>query len=206
MSFGQRFFITGTDTGIGKTYCSRQLLDQNNAQGKTSIALKPLASGCEITPQGLRNEDALLLQAAASIHLPYAEINPFAFEPPIAPHLAAAFSGQTISAQALADGCHSAFSHPADLYLIEGAGGWQVPLNQEETWPDFVKLIQADVILVVGMRLGCINHALLTAESILHSGCHLAGWIANALPPDMPYLQENIAYLKTKIPAPLLLG
>ncbi len=200
----RRYFITGTDTGVGKTYVSCQLLQKFKAEGKRTIALKPLASGCEHTAAGLRNEDALLLQTAASVPLPYETINPYAFEPPIAPHLAAALASTTLRAQDLAAACAEAFSHPADVYLIEGAGGWQVPLNDQETWPDFVKQIEAEVILVVGMRLGCINHALLTVESIQHSGCHLAGWIANPLPPEMPFLKENLAYLKAHIPHDLL--
>ena len=199
-----RFFITGTDTGVGKTYVSCQLLNQYKAQ--KTIALKPLASGCTRTTEGLRNEDALLLQAAATVKLDYAEVNPFAFEPAIAPHIAADLYSEKLSAKKMAEACLPAFHHPADLYLIEGAGGWQVPLNADETWPDFVKLIDASVILVVGMRLGCINHALLSVQSIQQSGCHLAGWVANCLPPDMPFLQENIAYLTKKIAAPLLLG
>jgi dethiobiotin synthetase len=200
----QRLFITGTDTGVGKTYISCQLLNTWDKQGQRTVGLKPLASGCISTPDGLRNEDAHLLQQAANIALPYSQINPFAFEPAIAPHLAAAAQHTQITAKQLATACEPALSHPADIYLIEGAGGWQVPLNANETWPDFVKLIQAEVILVVGMRLGCINHALLSVESIQQSGCHLAGWIANCLPPEMPYLQENIAYLEQKITAPRL--
>ena len=199
----QRFFITGTDTGVGKTYVSCQLLRNLKAQGKSTIALKPLASGCADTTEGLRNEDALLLQQAATVKLNYTDINPFAFEPPIAPHIAANLCGASVSAKKMADACQPAFCHPADFYLIEGAGGWQVPLNADETWPDFVKRIDAEVILVVGMRLGCINHALLTVQSIQQSGCHLAGWVANCLEPKLPYLQENIAFLKEKISAPL---
>ncbi|MCX7122634.1 MAG: dethiobiotin synthase [Gammaproteobacteria bacterium] len=201
-----RFFITGTDTGIGKTYFSGQLLQHLNAQGQQTIALKPLASGCERTEIGLRNEDACLLQKAASIHLPYEKINPFAFEAPIAPHIAADLNKTAITAKKLAKACLPALNQPADFYLIEGAGGWQVPLNRDETWSDFVKAIQAKVILVVGMRLGCINHALLSVESILQSGCHLVGWVANCMPPSMPHLQENIRYLTQKIKAPLLFG
>ncbi len=199
----RRLFITGTDTGIGKTYFSCQLLRHAAAQGQRTIALKPLASGCERGPDGLRNDDAVQLQQAASIQLPYASVNPFAFEPAIAPHLAAALSGTELSAADLARACDPAFAETADLYVIEGAGGWCVPLNETETWADVVTQMQADVILVVGMRLGCINHAMLSVEAIQHSGCHLAGWVANVWPDEMPSLQENIAYLRTHIPAAL---
>lgn len=192
------FFITGTDTGIGKTYFSCQWLSSLKQQGVRTIALKPLATG------GEPDEDALQLQQAASINLPYEMVNPFNFEPAIAPHLAAALNGQNLKASSIAEGCMPALSHQADLYLIEGAGGWLVPFNDHETWSDFVKIIGAKVILVVGMRLGCLNHALLSAAAIERSGCEFAGWVANVFDQDMPCLQENITCLQSRIRAPLL--
>lgn len=200
----KRYFITGTDTGVGKTFFSCQWLAQLKQAGRKTIALKPLASGCVTTPNGLRNDDALLLQAAASIALPYAAVNPFAFEPAIAPHIAAALQGTTLQAKMLAQAIMPALKIAADCYVIEGAGGLLMPLNATETWIDFIREIEADIILVVGMRLGCLNHALLTYEAIRQSGCTLTGWVANPLDPAMPYLAENIATLKARFMAPLL--
>lgn len=191
----KRFFITGTDTGVGKTYFACHFLQQLKANGQSTVALKPLATGCDAN---LHNEDALLLQQAATVQLPYKEINPVAFEPPIAPHIAAARVGQKLEAASLADACKTAFSHPADVYIVEGAGGLLVPLNDTETWLDFIRIIEAEIILVIGMRLGCLNHALLTYEAIQNSGCKFSGWVANPIDPAMPYLAENIHFLQTR--------
>ena len=195
-------FITGTDTGIGKTYVSCELLRKFQQQGYTTLALKPLASGCRKTPTGLLNEDAEALQSLSSIKLPYSQVNPFAFEAPIAPHLAARQQQLSLSAKALADSCQN--TQLADFTLIEGVGGWQVPLNANETMADFARLLAIPVVLVVGMRLGCLNHALLTASNIQAHGCNLLGWIANCIDRDMLMLEENIESLKQRIKAPLL--
>ncbi len=197
------YFITGTDTEVGKTWCTVGLMAALQQQGKTVVAMKPVASGCERTVEGLRNDDALRLQAQASIELPYESANPYAFEPAIAPHLAAAQNGITIRLDAIVD-AFQRLQGKADVTLVEGVGGWQVPLNETENVADLAHALGLPVILVVGLRLGCINHALLTAESIRASGCTLAGWIANGIDPAMAEQQNNIASIQQRIAAPLL--
>ncbi|EXJ11633.1 MULTISPECIES: dethiobiotin synthase [Nitrincola] len=198
----QHFFITGTDTGVGKTLVSTALLTLFNQQGYATIGLKPVAAGCEMTPEGLRNDDALQLQNAASVELDYDLVNPVALAQPIAPHLAAGF--KMLSAERIAAFCRGAMLHDANIYIIEGAGGWRVPLNRRETMADIPKLLEIPVILVVGMKLGCLNHALLTAESIRRDGLQLAGWVAVETEPSMLVLNENIRSLQERIPAPFL--
>lgn len=198
------FFITGTDTDVGKTTIAAGLLAAANRRGLSTAAIKPIASGCERTPEGLRNADALLLQCAMSLPLSYEEINPIALEPAIAPHIAAEQAGVRINAMQLAGICRGVLMQRADLTLIEGAGGWRVPLNQRELLSQLPKLLGLPVIMVVGMRLGCINHALLTAEAIARDGLHLAGWVANSGAADMAHLAENIAAIKGYLRAPCL--
>lgn len=195
-------FITGTDTGVGKTFAACALLHRARADGLRAVGFKPVASGCDRTPDGLRNGDALALQAAAGSDEPYECINPCAFEPPIAPHLAARAAGQRIAISAL-DAAHAQLVQRHELVIAEGAGGWLVPLNEDLSFAAWVEKHNWPVVLVVGMRLGCLNHALLSAENIARR-TRLAGWIANALPPAMPWLQENIAELERRLPAPLL--
>lgn len=195
-------FVTGTDTGVGKTRVACALLRAMRAQGLRVCAYKPVASGCEQTDAGLRNADALELQQAAETAEAYEHINPYAFEPPIAPHLAAAEAGVAIDLQRL-DAVHADLAARYDWVIVEGAGGWQVPLSGEATFADWVARRQWPVLLVVGMRLGCINHALLSAESIRRRTL-LAGWVANILPPRASHLPENIAALKSFMPVPLL--
>ncbi len=197
------FFITGTDTDAGKTLVATGLLAAARARGLSTAGLKPVAAGCEATEQGLRNSDALLLQAQTSIDLYYEQINPVALAAPIAPHIAAQREKRNLSADRLAGFCRSSL-RLADFTLVEGAGGWRVPLNPSETLADLARVLQLPVILVVGMRLGCINHALLTAEAIRNDGLQLAGWVANLRDADMPVLQENIDTLKARLPAPCL--
>ena len=197
------FFITGTDTDAGKTLVATGLLAAARARGLSTAGLKPVAAGCEATEQGLRNSDALLLQAQTSIDLYYEQINPVALASPIAPHIAAQQEKRNLSADRLAGFCRSSL-RLADFTLVEGAGGWRVPLNPSETLADLARVLQLPVILVVGMRLGCINHALLTAEAIRNDGLQLAGWVANLRDADMPVLQENIDTLKARLPAPCL--
>lgn len=200
-----RYFVTGTDTEIGKTWVGCRLLEQAAAAGLSCYGLKPLAAGCDETPAGWRNEDALALSAAASLDLPYEQVNPFAFKRPVAPHLAAQEEGQEITAKGLVDAIRPTLQgNPADLVLVEGAGGWMVPLNATETWQDLVRQLKLPVILVVGMKLGAINHALLTAESIRAAGLELACWVANDIGRPMPFLDDNIATLAARIDAPLL--
>ena len=198
------FFIAGTDTDAGKTTVAAGLLAAANRRGLTTAAIKPIASGCEPTADGLRNGDALLLQRTMSLPLSYDEINPIALEPAIAPHLAAAQACVRINATQLAGLCRGVLMQRADLTLIEGAGGWRVPLNARELLSQLPKLLGLRVIMVVGMRLGCINHALLTAEAIARDGLTLAGWIANAVDPDMACRDDNIATIKSYLRAPCL--
>lgn len=198
------FFITGTDTEVGKTTIAAGFLAAANRRGLTTAAIKPIASGCERTPEGLRNADALLLQRTMSLPLSYDEINPIALEPAIAPHLAAEQAGVRVNAMQLAGICRGILMHRADLTVIEGAGGWRVPLNSRELLSQLPKNLGLPVIMVVGMRLGCINHALLTAEAIARDGLALVGWIANSCSADMPYLAENITTIKSYLRAPCL--
>lgn len=198
----QNIFVTGTDTSIGKTYIACALLRQLRAAGHTACGYKPVASGCEQTRQGLRNDDALALQRASASKLPYEQINPYAFEPAIAPHLAAKAAAQRIKTTVL-DEAHVRLAVAHDVVVIEGAGGWLVPLNDDISFAGWVAQHDWPVLLVVGMRLGCINHALLSAESIQRR-TRLLGWVANVLPPEMPELQGNIETLQRRISAPLL--
>jgi len=198
------YFVTGTDTDAGKTLMACGLLEKARQQGLKTVAVKPVAAGCEQTPEGLRNSDALLLQDAMTMELPYEQVNPIAFEPPLAPHIAAMREGRSLSVERLEGFCRGATIQACDLALIEGAGGWLVPLNPRETLADLAKAVQAPVILVVGMKLGCINHALLTVQAIARDGLPLAGWVANKIDPDMGAYEENLMTLKTLIDAPLL--
>ncbi|MFW1677500.1 dethiobiotin synthase [Pontibacter sp. JAM-7] len=198
------FFVTGTDTDAGKTVVSAGLLQAgNNRQWKT-LGLKPIAAGCEQTDAGLRNSDALILQQTASVNMSYDQVNPVSFAEPIAPHIAALHEGRQLNADRVAAYCRGALLQSADLVVIEGAGGWRVPLNNRETLAALPRSLQLPVIMVVGMKLGCINHALLTAESIARDGLQLAGWVANCIDPDMASYDENLATLKTMLRAPLL--
>jgi dethiobiotin synthetase len=198
------FFITGTDTEIGKTTIAAGLLVAANRRGLSTAAIKPIAAGCERTPEGLRNADALLLQRTMSLPLDYAEINPVALEPAIAPHLAAEQVGMHISVMQLAGICRGVLTQRADVTLVEGAGGWRVPLNKRELLSELPKMLRLPVIMVVGIRLGCINHALLTAEAIARDGLHLAGWVANGCSPEATFVAENVATIKGYLRAPCL--
>lgn len=196
------FFVAGTDTDVGKTFISCALLQAARATGST-LGLKPLASGADMTPDGLRNSDALLLQSASSVELPYEQVNPVVFAPAAAPHIAATWENRRLSADRLAGFCRASL-RLADFTLIEGAGGWRVPLNQQETLASVAVLLKLPVILVVGVKLGCINHALLTIEAIRNDGLTLAGWVANGVRSDFVGADETLAYLRAAIPAPCL--
>ncbi len=194
------FFITGTDTDVGKTVVATGLIETANQAALSTAAIKPVAAGCELTESGMQNTDALLLQAAASYSLSYQQVNPIALKLAVAPHIAAAQEGKTLSASRLSGFCRGLTLLPIDILFIEGAGGWRVPLNNGETLADIPKQLNSDVILIVGLTLGCINHALLTAQAIRDDGLRLAGWVGNILYPDMPCLDENIDTLKRLIP------
>ena len=199
------FFVTGTDTGVGKTMVSAAILEAARAAGLRTLAMKPIASGCDETPEGLRNEDALALQSAMTESLAYEVINPVALKPAIAPHVAAAQAGKTVTAQRLIGFCRGLQLRPADLMLIEGAGGWRVPLNERETYASLPRELGTPVILVVSLKLGCINHALLTAEAIRADGLVVAGWVANRAEAEtMSCEQETLDYLRSHMAAPCL--
>lgn len=198
------YFIAGTDTGVGKSFIAASLLEAGNQRGLRTAALKPLAAGADETPEGLRNEDAVLLRAHASVAMSYEQVNPVLLSAPIAPHLAAAQEGRRLSAERLEGFCRGAMMTPSDLLLIEGAGGWRVPLNGREMLSDLPRRLRVPVILVVGMRLGCLNHAVLTAEAIAADGLQLAGWVANRIDPEMSCFDDNLATLQGLLQAPLL--
>ncbi len=194
------FFVTGTDTEVGKTWVSCRLLERAREVGLSCYGLKPVAAGCEETAEGWRNDDALQLMAASSVKLPYDTVNPVAFKAPIAPHIAAQQEGKVITLARLVGYVRGALSaHPADLILIEGAGGWRVPLNDREMLSALAKELELPVIQVVGMKLGCISHALLTAEAIQKDGLRYAGTMANCFG-HMEVQEENLLTLRQHLP------
>ncbi len=197
-------FVTGTDTEVGKTLVSAGLLHLAGRQGLSTLGLKPVAAGCEPGAAGLRNADAELLRREMTLDLPYEQVNPVALAEPVAPHIAAARAGRRVSVERLAGICRGALARGADLALIEGAGGWRVPLNERETLADLARTLNCRVILVVGLRLGCINHALLSAEAILRDGLQLCGWVANTVDPGMAVADEVVDSLLRRLPAPCL--
>ncbi|TAM22505.1 MAG: dethiobiotin synthase [Rhodanobacter sp.] len=197
------FFIAGTDTGIGKTHASCTLLHALRAAGQVACGMKPVASGCMETADGLRNEDALALLAAGSAPLPYARVNPVALRDPLSPHLAAAHEGVTIALPPLR-AAFDALCAEHDAVVVEGVGGWRVPLAPGLFASDIARAWQLPVILVVGLRLGCLSHALLTAEAIVADGRPLLGWVGNRIDPSMDAPDENIATLRELLPAPCL--
>jgi dethiobiotin synthetase len=197
------YFVTGTDTGVGKTVVTLGLVRRLQDRGRRVVAMKPVASGCRHTAQGLRNADALLLQRQGSLPLEYHEINPYAFEPAIAPHLAAAAAGVRIELDAIRAGLER-LTAQADQVCVEGVGGWLVPLNEAQTVADLAAELGLGIILVVGIRLGCLNHALLTQAAIAGAGLHLAGWVANQASPGCERAGDIIGTLRSRLAAPLL--
>jgi dethiobiotin synthetase len=199
------YFVTGTDTEVGKTFSACTLLARANQLGMRTLAFKPVAAGAELTAEGLRNEDGVALQAAINQPLPYDVVNPFCYEPAIAPHIAAQLAGNSCTVGQIREHFKSLLSRQFDFCLVEGAGGWRVPLNESESFSDIAVSLDLPVILVVAMRLGCISHALLTAEAIARDGLRLAGWVANqGTAVTMPQYQENLSTLSRGLPAPLL--
>lgn len=196
----QAYFVTGTDTGVGKTFATCALLHAARRQGMHALGMKPVAAG--VDGNG-RNEDVEQLIAASSTAAPRELVNPYCFEAPVAPHIAAAVAGCRIDLSRIAAAARD-LAAGADLLLIEGVGGFRVPLGDEVDTADLTVRLNLPVILVVGLRLGCLNHALLTAEAIRSRGLKLAGWIANGIDPDMPWPEENITALKERLTAPLL--
>lgn len=198
------YFVTGTDTDVGKTVCTNALLQAANKQNKSTLAYKPIAAGCSQTKQGLRNEDALILQQSSSVKVAYDAVNPIAYKLAIAPHIAAFENKSRINLTTIDQGLTFLQQQQAQLLLVEGAGGWHLPINNTQLFSEWVIKKQLPVIVVVGLKLGCINHALLTTQSIQQSGLTIAGWIANHLQDNMPYAAQNIDTLKNYIKAPLL--
>ena len=211
------WFVTGTDTGVGKTTVAAALLRQFSARGLTTVGMKPVATGCRLEGGLWVNDDAALLASHSSLPVegygkgggaggppvPWSWINPYAFEPPIAPHIAAGEAGEEIRFDVI-EGALQQLRSRADIVVVEGAGGFRVPLGPDGDTADLCRALRLPVILVVGMRLGCINHALLTAESVLSRGLALAGWVPNQLDPEMPVFEQNLATLLREIPAPCL--
>ncbi|WP_028387682.1 dethiobiotin synthase [Legionella fairfieldensis] len=195
------YFITGTDTDCGKTYVTCRLVEHLQQKKKSALAIKPVASGCLVNNDQLENADLLKLQQYNHANYP---INGWQFVSPVSPHLAAKEAGKRLSSQEIADFCCNEQFSSLDYLLVEGAGGLLVPLNEEETWLDFLKLTQIPVIVVVAMRLGCLNHALLTDSVLKTNQIHYAGWVANCLDKEMLALSDNISTLSAKMYGPLL--
>lgn len=198
------YFLTGTDTDAGKTLIGTALLTLARQRGLSTLGLKPVASGCDVTTHGLRNSDALALQAQSCPSVDYATVNPFAFSPAIAPHLAAQHAGTDLCLADLITALTPALAQPRDLTLIEGAGGWRVPLNDDEDLAALARHFDLPVILVVGVRLGAINHARLTLEAIRRDGLRVVGWIANQIDANVEEPEGNMATLDTCLDVPCL--
>ncbi|MEZ5515823.1 MAG: dethiobiotin synthase [Steroidobacteraceae bacterium] len=191
-------FVAGTDTGVGKTYVSVGLVRALVADGQRVATMKPVAAGTELTPAGPRNDDALALMAAANVAAPYERVNPYALPLAASPHLAARAAGVQIDRETVR-GQYEALAADADLVIVEGAGGWLAPISDQETMADIVRALDLPVLLVVGLRLGCLNHALLSAAAIAAQATPLLGWIANSIDPTMPMRAENIATLTNRL-------
>jgi dethiobiotin synthetase len=196
-------FVTGTDTEIGKTLIAAGLLHAYRRLGLRAVGMKPAAAGCHETADGWKNDDVETLRAASNAEAPADEVNPYLFREWIAPHIAAAHHGVEIALDLIA-ARFDALARRADAVVVEGAGGFLVPLNEREDFGDLARRLGLPVVITVGMRLGCINHALLTQEAILARGLRLAGWVANRIDPGMSAYEENLAALEARMRAPLL--
>lgn len=198
------FFITGTDTEIGKTVVAAALTRALAASGRRVAVMKPVASGAEPTAEGLRNADALALMAAANVPAAYERVNPYCFVPAVSPHIAARDHGTAVDLSVIRT-CFEALAAHADRVVVEGAGGWLAPVTESAAMADMALALRLPVILVVGLRLGCLNHALLTHESIRSHGATFAGWVANSIDPAMERAAENLATLRSRLGEPLAL-
>jgi dethiobiotin synthetase len=196
-------FVTGTDTGVGKTLVASALLRAFAFSGLRAVGMKPVATGCRADADDRANEDVAALIAASNVRAPIDLVNPYCFEPAIAPHLAAQLAGSPISLARIRE-CYLSLASLADRVVVEGAGGLLVPLSPREDLCDLVRFLGLSVVLVVGMRLGCLNHALLTAEAIRSRGLPFAGWVANRIDSAMPCFEDNLETLRQKLPAPLI--
>lgn len=201
------YFITGTDTGVGKTWATLALMKAMQNKGQMVVGMKPIASGCERNFGGLRNDDAVKISQQSSKRAnqtsDYNIVNPYAFEPAIAPHVAASMSGVVIDIEEIADKFYVLKSN-SDSVLVEGIGGWCVPLGKDVMLADIVKRLGLQLILVIGLRLGCINHALSTARAIQTDGISLRGWMTSQIEPSYAYLEETLAVFHSRINAPFL--
>jgi len=196
------YFVTGTDTDVGKTYVSELLL-KHFTKSSTAIGYKPVAAGASMIDGQLQNDDAIILRRAGVPQLAYEDINPICFKEPIAPHIASEQASKPLTLSMLEQWWKNV-NNQSDIALIEGAGGWRLPLNDCEYLSDFAKTTGGEIIVVVGMKLGCLNHALLTIEAIKRDGLRIKGWVANQLETPMDFYQENLSYLKRAIEEPLL--
>jgi len=198
------YFVVGTDTDVGKTYVSSALLRHFVAQGYQSVGMKPVASGCQMDAQlGLVNADAQALLVSGNMPADMNVLNPYRFLPAIAPHIAAQQAGIAIDMEHILR-AYGSLANEAEVVVVEGAGGFLTPISAQQSLADLAEQLAIPIILVVGMRLGCINHALLTVEAIQARGLRLAGWVANSLAPSMPYFEENLSTLQQAIAAPCL--
>ena len=188
-------FVTGTDTEIGKTYVSSLLLKLLIEEGYRAIGMKPVASGAKVIDGMLKNEDALSLIKASNVESDYQTINPYVFKPAISPHLAAERAGKEIDIEKIKSNFEQ-LQNTSDLVIVEGVGGWYAPLSMQTTVADLAEALALPIILVVGLRLGCLNHALLTAQAIRQSGLRVAGWLANHIEKDFSSAEDNISTLK----------
>jgi dethiobiotin synthetase len=196
-------FVTGTDTGVGKTLFTCALLHAYAKRGLRAVGMKPVAAGAVRENGVLLNEDVTAMRAASNVAAPAELVNPYCFEPPIAPHIAAAETGVTIDLERIAS-AHAALAALADRIVVEGAGGFCVPLGPDLDTADLARRLGLPVVIVVGMRLGCLNHALLTADAVRAAGLRLAGWVASHVDPDMMYADGNVDALKARLEAPLI--
>ncbi|GMT40255.1 MAG: ATP-dependent dethiobiotin synthetase BioD [bacterium] len=199
----QGYFITGTDTGVGKTLVSAAVIIALRNQGLRVSGMKPVASGCVNNGSGFRNEDADRLLNASTADADYDIICPYRFSEPVAPHIAAKKAGINISIDHIAQ-CYSQLNSSSDAVVVEGTGGWQVPINEEQYMSDVAIELALPVVIVVGGRLGCINHALLTAEGVIASGLSVAGWIFNQIDPGLQQASEVKSTLQSHMPGLLL--
>ena len=198
------YFITGTDTEIGKTVVTLGFMQAFSDTGLQVAGMKPVASGSEQTESGLRNDDALQIQSLCSMALPYETVNPYAFAEPASPHIAAEKAGVAVQLEPLLKAFNNIVATGTEAIIVEGAGGWRVPISKGLQTFNLVRALDLPVILVVGLRLGCINHALLSAEAIQADGIELAGWVANAVQPEYANEEVTIGTIKQAIKAPLL--
>ncbi|MDH5407508.1 MAG: dethiobiotin synthase [Gammaproteobacteria bacterium] len=187
-------FITGTDTGIGKTYTTVQLIQALQSKGVSVAGMKPIASGAELIDGQLRNDDALQIQLAMKSDVAYELINPYCFISPVSPHIAAQQAGVDVDLQIIKQN-YQQLAKQFDVVLVEGVGGWLAPISAQLTVADLTRELELPIVLVVGIRLGCLNHAALAYQSIQHSGSSLSGWIANVIDPETQYIDEQIEYL-----------